>query len=229
MKLTFIASLFLIVSLFLAVTTTADNDTAENDFIGVWTDANYTFTVVQEGSGIVLTGIPFDEESYFPMKLTGMISDNKTRLITNKNMTGTMEIQMSEDQMELEGFQSFDPVIPSETPFTISYNSTRNGTMMQTDAVWAGDWIVDNMVMTLNQTGEDISGFFHVINEPESKVYVNGVVSDDGRNISLNWTFAEYVNFTLSDDGMQLIDEACRGEELKEGYLCLNLQKQGDE
>jgi len=81
------------------------------------------------------------------------------------------------------------------------------------------------MLMTLYQTGKEISGFFNVINEPESKVYVKGSVSDDGRNISLSWTFAEYVNFTLSDDGIDLIDEACMNGEGKEGYLCLNLQK----
>jgi len=229
MKLTSIAGLFLIVTLFLVLTiTAADDETSENDFFGVWTDANYTFTIAQEGSNMVLTGIPLDGESFFPMELTGMVSDNKTRLVTNKNMTGTMEIQISEDQMKLSGIQTFDPVIPSEPPFNMTYNSTRNGTVVQMDAVWSGEWIVDNMVMTLNQTGEEISGFFHVIQEPESKVYVEGSVSDDGRNISLNWTFAEYVNFTLSDDGMQLIDEACRGDEVKEGYLCLNLQKQGE-
>ena len=226
MKLTLMAGIFLIGSLVLVSSTTADNDTAENGFNGTWTDANYSFTIVQEGSDITLTGIPFDEESYYPLKLTGMISDNKTRLTTYKNMMGTMELQISDDQMELSGIQTFDPVIPSETPFTISYNSTRNGSEMQTNAIWSGDWIVDNMVMTLFQTGKEISGFFNVINEPESKVYVNGFVSDDGRNISLNWTFAEYVNFTLSNDGIHLIDEACRSEEKKEGYLCLNLQKQ---
>lgn len=229
MKLTQITGIFLIIFLFLVTITTADSDTPAKDFTGTWTDANYTFTIVQEGSDITLTGIPVDEESYFPMKLTGMESDNKTRLVTNKNMTGTMEIEMSEDQMELFGIQTFDPVNPLETPFIIDYNSTRNGTEVQSDAVWSGEWIVDNMVMTLFQTGEEISGFFNVINEPESKVYVNGSVSDDGRNISLNWTFAEYVNFTLSDDGMNLIDEACMNGEGKEGYLCLNLQKQVQE
>ena len=226
MKLTHIAGIVLIVCLLLVTITVADTDTAGKNFNGTWTDANYTFTIVQEGSDMVLTGIPFDKESYFPLKLTGIVAENETRLITHKNMTGTMEIQMSEDQMELSGFQTFDPVTPSETPFTIDYNSTRNGTLVQTDAVWSGEWIVDNIVMTLFQTGEEISGFFNVISEPESKVYVTGFVSDDGRNISLNWTFAEYVNFTLSDDGMQLIDEACRNDEIQEGYLCLNLQKQ---
>lgn len=226
MNLTLTAGIFLIGTLLLVATTTAEHGTAEDRLNGTWTDANYTFTIVQKGSDITLTGTPFDEKSYYPMKLTGMISDNKTRLITHKNMTGTMEIRMSEDQRELSGIQTFDPVIPSETPFTIDYNSTRNGSEVQKDAVWSGEWIVDNMVMTLFQTGEEISGFFNVINEPESKVYVKGFVSEDGRNISLNWTFAEYVNFTLSDDGMHLIDEACRNEEEKEGYLCLNLQKQ---
>ena len=226
MNLPLMAGIFLIGCLLLVATTTANNDTADNTFNGIWTDTNYTFTIVQEGSDVTLTGIPFDKESYFPIKLTGMVSDNNTRLITRKNMTGTMEIRMSEDQMELSGFQTFDPVVPSETPFTTDYNSTRNGSVVQTNAVWAGDWMVDNMVMTLHQTGEEITGYFNVIQEPESKVYVKGFVSDEGRNISLNWTFAEYVNFTLSDDGMYLIDEACRNDEIKEGYLCLNLQKQ---
>jgi len=229
MRLTLITGILLIGCLILVATTIADNQTGKNDFIENWTDANYTFTIVQEGTGIVLTGIPFDEESFFPMKLTGMESDNKTRLVTYKNMTGTMEIEMSEDQMELSGIQTFDPVNPFDIPFTVDYNSTRNGTEVQTDAVWSGEWIVDNMVMTLTQTGEAISGFFNVVNEPESKVYVKGSVSDNGRNISLNWTFAEYVNFTLSDDGMHLIDEACMNGEGKEGYLCLNLQKQVQE
>lgn len=221
--------IILIGSLFLYATATADNETIQKGFTGTWTDANYSFSVVEEGSNITLTGIPFDEESYYPMKLTGTVSDNKTRLITYKNMTGTMEIEMSEDQMQLSGFQTFDPVNPLEKSFTIDYNSTRNGTLVQTDAAWSGEWIVDNMVMVLNQTGEKISGFFNVINEPASKVFVEGSVSDDGRNISLNWTFAEYVNFTLSDDGIHLIDEACINGEGKEGYLCLNLRKQVNE
>ncbi len=226
MNLIQIAGIVLIGSLFVGVATAADTVHAENGFSGTWTDANYTFIVVQDGSGITLTGIPFDEESFFPLQLTGTVSDDNSRLVTYKNMTGTMEIRMSDDQMELDGFQTFDPVIPSEAPFTISYNSTRNGSVVQSDAVWSGDWIVDNMVMTLVQTGEEISGFFNVITEPETKVYLTGFVSDDGRNVSLNWTFAEYVNFTRSDDGMQLIDEACWNDEIQEGYLCLNLQKQ---
>jgi len=226
MKLTQITGIFLIGTLFLVATTMADSDTSDNGIVGTWTDANYTFTIFQEGSDITLTRIPFDEESYYPLKLTGTVSDNKTRLITYKNMTGTMEIQMSDDQRELSGIQTFDPVDPSETPFIITYNSTRNGTVVQKDSVWSGDWVVDTIVMTLFQTGDEISGYFNVITEPESKVYVKGSVSEDGRNISLNWTFAEYVNFTLSDDGMDLIDEACRNDEIKEGYLCLNLHKQ---
>mgnify|MGYP001769599168 CR=1 FL=1 len=226
MKFSLITGIFLIGSLFLAAATMADRETSENGLIGTWTDVNYSFTLVQDGSAVMLTGIPFDEESDFPLILTGMLSDNNTRLVTNKNMTGTMEIRMSEDLMELSGIQTFDPVIPSESSFTMSYNSTRNGTGVQPDAVWSGEWIVENMSMTLFQTGEDISGFFHVIQEPDTKVYLNGFVSDDVRNVSLNWTFAEFVNFTLSDDGMHLIDEACRDGEIKEGYLCLNLQKQ---
>lgn len=229
MKFSLITGIFLIGSLFLAAATMADRETSENGLIGTWTDVNYSFTLVQDGSAVMLTGIPFDEESDFPLILTGMLSDNNSRLVTYKNMTGTMEIRMSEDQMELSGIQTFDPVIPSEPPFIITYNSTRNGTVVQSDSAWSGDWIVDNMVMTLIQTGEEITGFFHVILEPESKVFLEGSVSDDGRNISLNWTFAEYVNFTLSDDGMDLIDEACRNDEIKEGYLCLNLHKQVDE
>ncbi len=212
--------------LLLIGTTMADNDTAEKGFSGIWTDANYTFTIVQEGSEITLTGVPFDKESFFPVKLKGMASDNKTRLITFKNMTGTMEIQMSDDKMELSGLQTFDPVVPTEQPFVMTYNSTRNGSEVQTDAIWSGEWIVDNIVMTLFQAGKEVSGFFNVITEPDSKVYLKGFVSDDGRNISLNWTFAEYVNFTMSDDGMHLIDEACRNQVIPEGHLCLNLQKQ---
>ncbi len=226
MKLTLMTGTFLIGCLVMVAITTADTNTTDNTLNGIWTDANYTFTIVQEGSDITLTGIPFDEGLDFPVKLTGILSDNNTRLITQKNMTGTMEIQISEDQRALSGIQTFDPVIPSETPFTISYNSTRNGSEVQMNAVWSGDWMVDNMVMTLFQTGKEISGFFNMIEEPESKVYVKGFVSDDERNISLNWSFAEYVNFTLSDDGIHLIDEACRNDEIKEGYLCLNLQKQ---
>ncbi|NLV27163.1 MAG: hypothetical protein GXY48_08375 [Methanomicrobiales archaeon] len=139
MKRPFLTDIFLIVCLFLVIITTADNDTAAKDFIGTWTDANYTFTIVQEGSDIILTGIPVDEESYFPLKLIGTVSDNKTRLITYKNMTGTMEIEMSEDQMNLSGFQTFDSVNPSETPFIVDYNSTRNGTEVHSDTVWSGE------------------------------------------------------------------------------------------
>jgi len=226
MKHTLITGILLIASLLLVGTVAADKTTNEEKFVGTWTDTNYTCTIVQEGTEITLTGIPFDEELDFPMKFTGMVSEDGTRLITNKNMTGTIEVQISEDQMEMSGIQTFDPVISSATPFTADYNSTRNGTMAHPDAIWSGEWIAGDMSMTLNQTGNAISGFFNAIFEPERKVDVEGRVSEDGRNISMNWIFVEDVNFTLSDDGMYLIDEACLGEEEKEGYYCLNMSRQ---
>ena len=223
MKLVTIGML-LIASFFFIAPITADNTSIEG-FSGTWTDANYSFTIVQDGTEISLTGVPFDIEMNFPMKLSGFVSENGTRLITTKNITGTLEIEISNDTMEMSGIQTFDPVVPSDAPFTDIFNVTRNGTVIDTDATWSGEWLNDFISMTVYQTGNTISGYFNEITKPEPRVDFKGWVSEDERNISLNWTFEDNVNFTVSIDGLSLFDEACiEGEQ--ENYYCLNLNRQ---
>ena len=225
MKPVQIIGMLLIASFLLIAPITADKASIE-DFTGTWTDANYSFTIVQDGTEISLTGVPFDIEMNFPMKLSGFVSENGARLITNKNITGTLEIQMSDGNMEMSGIQTFDPVVPSDAPFTDSFNVTRNGTEVNPDTIWADEWVNDFISMTIYQAGNAISGFFNESSKPEPKVDFEGWVSEDERNISLNWTFEDNVNFTVSDDGMHLFDEACLIEEEPENYYCLNISRQ---
>lgn len=225
MKQIFITGLLLAVFLFPVSIGYADEAIGTEGFTGTWIDTNYTFTISQNGTEITLIGIPFDEELDFPMKFTGTVSDNGTRLLTSKIMTGTHEIQISDDRMKISGIQTFDPVIPSGTPSTYTYNATRNGTRVSPDAIWSGEWVASSTSMTLYQTGNAISGFYNAISEPEPKVDVEGFVSDDGKNLSLNWTFAENVNFTRSVEGMHLIEETCGKEEIAKGDFCLNLTR----
>lgn len=56
--------------------------------------------------------------------------------------------------------------------------------------------------MTIYQTA--ISGFYYENSKPDSKVILEGWVSEDKRNISLDWTFKDNVNLTLSNDGMDV-------------------------
>jgi hypothetical protein len=225
MKQLVITGLVLVISLFLVSLAYADETTGTGEFTGTWTDANYTFIIFQNGTEITLTGVPFDEYLDIPMKFTGTVSENGTSLFTVKKMNGTHIIRMSDDLMKISGIQTFEPIVPSGIEFTNFYNATRNETRVSPGAIWSGEWIGSNTSMTLNQTGKVISGFYNEILEPEPRVDVEGFVSADGKKLSLNWTFTENINFTLSDDRMHLIEDACGEKEIANGSFCLNLTR----
>ncbi|MBN1166913.1 MAG: hypothetical protein JXA44_07250 [Methanospirillaceae archaeon] len=206
---------------------TPDKEAAgEEAWAGTWSDANFTVIIEQNGSEITATGIPHENTQYIPFLLSGVISDDGTTLLTVMKTTGILNIVLSDDQMEYSGIQTVDPELCSGKHCSHTYHATRNGSLLGGD-VWSGEWVTPNGSITLNQTGNAITGTYYSFIDPEFLQELQGSASEDGKSLFLNWSTSEAVNFILSDDDMHLIENECGDEEIANGEICFNLTKQG--
>lgn len=204
--------------------------TGEDAWAGTWSDANFTVIIEQNGeqngSEITATGIPHENTQYIPFLLSGVVSDDGTALLTVMKTTGILNILLSDDQMEYSGIQTVDPELCSGQQCTHTYHATRNGSLVS-GSVWSGEWVTPNGSITLDQTGDAITGTYYSFIDPEFIQELQGSVSEDEKSLFLNWSTSEEVNFILSDDGRYLIETECGEEEIANGEICFNLTKQG--
>ncbi len=221
----------LAMALFFGVMTFADeapdkDADGEDAWAGTWADANFTVTIEQNGSEIAAIGIPHGNNQYTPFRLSGVVSDDGTTLLTVMKTAGNLEIRLSDDQMEYSGIQTVDPELCSGQQCTHTYHATRNGSLVS-GVVWSGEWVTPNGSITLEQTGDAITGTYYSFIYPEFIQELQGSASEDGKSLFLNWSTSEAVNFILSDDDMYLIETECGEEEIENGEICFNLTKQG--
>jgi len=227
-----ITGLILTIALFLTSTGCADvitgeNNTVTEEWIGTWTDANHSLSLEKNGSVFIGIGTPFNPDMDYPFRFAGTLSDDGTLLQTVMNDTGTYEFNISDDKMSFSGTGILDSVDESVKPFKYSINAKRNGTVINPDNIWSGEWLtVENTLFTFYQNGSSITGTAYPILDPEYIEEFNGTVSDNGQTIIINWSLSQNVNFTRSDDGLYLIETDCGENEIAKGQICFNLTKQ---
>ncbi len=192
---------------------------------GTWTDANYTVTLSQNGSTITGIAIVSDQEKADPFKLTGTLSEDSKSLQSVLTETGTLTLNLSEDKMMFYGAGTVDAVDNVSEPLSYTFNATRNGTTIIPDQEWTGTWESKRNVMTFIQNGTFVTGDYHALTSTKFGGQVNGTISADGQTLSMKWISPEDDTFTLSDDGMNLIEGDCTDEKISVNGYCLNLTK----
>lgn len=75
------------------------------------------------------------------------------------------------------------------------------------------------------QDGNSITGEYRRSSPEELGGIFEGTVSDDGKTLFTTRTGTETVTFTLSDDGMRLVESDCGEKEIVSGDYCLNLTR----
>lgn len=230
MKHILLAGLVMTITLLLIVPGWADertdvNGTDTENWIGTWTDANHTISIEQEGTELIGIGTPFKPDADYSFLLTGMISEDGTVYQTVMKSSGTRNLQISDDLMSFSGTGTVDSVDNSSEPYTYEVNATRNGTTTDPDNLWTGEWLSGNSSMILNQNGSIVTGKTYYIPDPKYTQEFEGTVSDDGKSVFMTWSYEEEVNFTLSENGMNLIETECGEKEIAKGELCFNLTK----
>ncbi|WP_319580503.1 hypothetical protein [uncultured Methanospirillum sp.] len=192
---------------------------------GTWTDANYTVTLTQDGSTINGIAIVSDPDLADPFWLTGTLSEDSRTLQSVLTETGTLTLNLSEDKMMFYGAGTVDAVDNVSEPYSYTFNATRNGTTIVSDQEWTGTWESKRNVMAFNQNGTSVTGDYHALTSTMFGGQVNGTISTDGQILSMKWTSPVNDTFTLSDDGMNMIEGDCSDEKISVNGYCLNLTK----
>lgn len=230
MKLLPATGIILTLALFLFSTGLADvasdeNTVSEKPWAGTWTDGNYSLSIEQNGTEITGIGHSFDMGLYDPFLLSGTISEDGTKITGIMKDSGTLEMDLSDDQMSFTANGTADSVDTISEPYAYSTEATRNGTIIAPDSVWSGNWLTKNTSLYFNQNGNYVTGEYFPFESPEVRGVIEGSVSEDGKTLSTVWSSVEEVTFVLSDDGMYLIESDCGEEEIDDGGYCLNLTK----
>jgi len=197
----------------------------ESPWAGIWTDANYTVTLSQNGSTITGIAIVSDPDQADPFRLTGTLSEDGKTLQSVLTETGTLSLNLSEDKMMFYGAGTVDAVDTVSEPLSYTFNATRNGTTIIPDQEWTGTWESKRNIMTFIQNGNSVTGDYHALTSSKFGGTVNGSISADGQNLSMIWISPVEDTFTLSDDGMNLIEGECSDEKISVNGYCLNLTK----
>lgn len=203
----------------------ADENTLGKTWTGTWTDANFSLSLEQNGTEITGIGQSFDFNLNDPFILSGSISEDGTSLNGVMKDTGTLEMYLSDDQMSFTGNGTVDQVLETGDVYSYSTEGTRNGTIIP-DKIWSGDWLTGNSSIIINQEGNTITGEYFPLTSPETSGVFEGTVSEDGKTLSMAWSFIEKITFIQSDDGMYLIEADCGEKEIASGEICLNLTRQ---
>ena len=194
-------------------------------WIGTWTDSNHSLLITENGTEIIGIGTPFDPEKDYPFRLYGTISEDGNLLHTVMKDNGTRNFNIAEDYLSFSGTGTIDPINDTEKPFKYEINATRNGTTIEPDNIWSGEWLTKETSIQLIQNGSSITGTAHPILDPEYLEEFEGTISKDGKTVEIAWSFSENVTFSLSDDGLNLIETECGEEEIAKGQICFNLTK----
>jgi len=197
----------------------------DSPWAGTWIDTNYTVTLSQNGSTITGIAVVSDPEKADPFKLTGTLSDDGKTLQSVLTETGTLILNLSEDKMMFYGAGTVDAVDNVSEPLSYTFNATRNGTTIIPDQEWTGTWESKKNIMTFIQNGTSVTGDYHALTSLKFGGQVNGTISADGQNLSMIWISPEDDTFTLSVDGMNLIEGECTDEKISVNGYCLNLTK----
>lgn len=201
------------------------NSTPDSPWVGTWTDANYTLTLYQDGSTINGIAVVSDPDVADPFWLSGTISEDGKTLQSVLLETGTIILNLSEDKMMFYGAGTVDPVDNISQPYAYTFNATRNGTTIIPDQEWTGTWTSKINLITFNQDGNSVTGDYHALTSSKFGGQINGTISPDEETLSMIWTSPVNDTFTLSDDGLNLMEGECTEEKINVNGYCLNLTK----
>lgn len=224
------SGILLTLCLFLVCTGFAEEIPAENtitDFswAGTWTDVNYTLTLEQNESEVTGIAISHNPDLNDPFLLSGTLSEDGKELTAILKDSGTLTLILSDDQISFTGNGTVDQFSDETEPYTYTTEGSRNGTILDPENIWSGDWQTKNSKFTFHQSGNSVTGTYFNLSSPDGCGIFEGLVSDDGKTLSTTWEYPDNATFALSDDGMYLIETDCEEMDYAEG-TGLNLTRE---
>lgn len=202
-----------------------NTSTPGSSWVGTWTDANYSFSLSQDGLSITGIGTVSDPAVADPVRLSGIVSGDGKILKSVLISTGTLILNLSDDKMMFYGAGTVDTVDNTSKPFHYTFNAIRNGTTIIPDQEWTGIWASKRNLMNFSQEGASVSGDYHALPSLKFGGQVNGTISGDGKILTMTWISPENVTFTLYDDGKTMKEDECTEEKVSVKGYCLNLTK----
>lgn len=226
MKLILITGIMITVAVCFISTGLADELTsAEKLWEGTWTDVNYSLSIIQNGSEISGIARSTNIEVNDPFLLSGTLAEDGKTLQGTMKDTGTIVMKISDDMMSYSANGTVDTLDNTGEPYSYTSKGTRNGTIINPESIWSGEWNTPNTTSIINQTGNSVTGKYRPNSLTEYFGVLEGNVSEDGTTLSNTWTYYENVTFTLADNGLTLLESDCGEKEMALGEVCLNLTK----
>lgn len=230
MKHFYLSGILLTLCLFLICTGFAEEIPAETtmpelSWAGTWTDVNYTLTLEKNESEVTGIGISQNTDLNDPFLLSGTLSEDGKELTAILKDSGTLTLILSDDQISFTGNGTVDQFSNDTEPYTYTTEGSRNGTILDSENIWSGDWQTQNSSFTIHQSGNSVTGTYYILSSPEGYGIFEGLVSEDGKTLSTTWEYPDNATFALSDDGMYLIETDCEEMDYAAG-MCLNLTRE---
>ena len=69
-------------------------------------------------------------------------------------------------------------------PYSYTSKGTRNGTIINPESIWSGEWNTPNTTSIINQTGNSVTGKYRPNSLTEYFGVLEGNVSEDGTTLS---------------------------------------------
>ena len=134
------------------------NGSDEKAWEGIWTDLNYSVSIVQNGSEI--SGIARSNNIGLndPFLLSGIVTEDGRTFHGIMKESGTMILNISDDKMSYSANGTVDPIDNSSEPYHYTSKGTRNGTSINPDNIWSGEWNAANTTAIINQEGRFVTG-----------------------------------------------------------------------
>jgi len=183
--------------------TLSDSMDQENWWNGTWISEEYSITIFQNGSLIAGSYEPDDPMIRDPGMLKGTLSDDKRVFSGIWTESGPFEVVLAEDNMSYSGTGGVKSDDSGDEAVTYSILRTRMGDISDPDNLWTGEWDNERGTQTMTQNGTIVTGSYipYSLDEDEPGL-IEGVVSDDGRELSATWYEAGLFTFTISTDGL---------------------------
>nr|WP_319537691.1 hypothetical protein [uncultured Methanospirillum sp.] len=161
----------------------------QSSWTGVWQSLRYNETLVQNGSSVTGTYVPFMPSVNDTGILNGTISDNESVVNGVWSESGEITLTRNDDNFTLDVLWAYDD------------QSEQFKKSEGVDTLY-GTWNSPNLTLSLQVDGSTASGVYRSLS-PITNVggYLNGTVSQDGKKVT--GTFVEAGNFTfaLAKDG----------------------------
>lgn len=178
----------------------------QNSWNGSWMSEIYTLLILQNGSSIAGSYEPMDIMTRDPGLLKGTLSEDGNTFFGIWSESGSVSLTLSEDNLSFSGTGAVNQEGKADEPFAYTKTGSRIDAIQSLGNPWSGTWETERNTYTLIQNGTVLTGSYVPLSpDNDEPGLIEGVVSDDNRELTGTWIESGNFSFTQSDNGENFV------------------------